>query len=126
GLLMASMILINEIPDYEADRRAGKWNLVARFGRKTGAVLYGVVLASSYGILILSASAGVLSPFVLLGLASLPLAFKSLFILRRHLNDPLALAPANLAMIKAHALTVTAMVAAYLLEVLIAAQAFIC
>ncbi len=126
GLLMASMILINEIPDYEADRRAGKWNLVARFGRKTGAVLYGAGLASSYGILILSASAGVLSPFVLLGLASLPLAFKSLFILRRHLNDPLALAPANLAMIKAHALTVTAMVAAYLMEVLIAAQAFIC
>ena len=38
----------------------------------------------------------------------------------------LALAPANLAMIKAHALTVTAMVAAYLMEVLIAAQAFIC
>ena len=126
GLLMASMILINEIPDYEADRRGGKWNLVARFGRKTGAVLYGAGLASAYGILVLSASAGVLSPFVLLGLASLPFAFKSLFILRRHLNDPLAMAPANLAMIKVHALTVTTMVAAYLLEVLIAGPKIIC
>jgi hypothetical protein len=36
------------------------------------------------------------------------------------------MAPANLAMIKVHALTVAAMVAAYLLEVLIAARKFIC
>ena len=121
GLLMAAMILINEIPDYESDRSAGKWNLVARFGRKTGAVLYGAGLASAYGILVLSASSGILSPFVLLGLISLPFAFRSLAFLRRHLNDPLAMAPANLAMIKVHAFTITAMVAAYLLEVLIAA-----
>ena len=126
GLLMASMILINEIPDYEADRRGGKWNLVARFGRKTGACLYGAGLACAYSILVLSALAGVLSPFVWLGLVSLPLAFRSLAVLRRHLNDPLAMAPANLAMIKVHALTVSAMVAAYLLEVLIAARNFIC
>jgi 1,4-dihydroxy-2-naphthoate octaprenyltransferase len=121
GLLMASMILINEIPDYEADRRGGKWNLVARFGRKTGALLYAAGLACAYGILVFSASTGVLSSFVLLGLVSLPFAVKSLAVLRRHLNDPLAMAPANLAMIKVHALTITAMVAAYLLEVLIAA-----
>ncbi len=126
GLLMASMIVINEIPDYDADRRGGKWNLVARFGRKTGALLYGAGLASAYGILVFSAVAGVLSPFVLLGLVSLPFAFRSLSVLRRHLNDPLAMAPANLAMIKVHALTVAAMVIAYLLEVLIAARNFIC
>lgn len=126
GLLMASMILINEIPDYEADRRGGKWNLVARFGRKTGALLYGACLACACGILVLSSVAGVLSPFALLGLVSLPFAAKSLAVLRRHLNDPLAMAPANLAMIKVHALTVAAMVAAYLLEVLIAARKFIC
>lgn len=121
GLLMASMILINEIPDYEADRRGGKWNLVARFGRKTGAVLYATGLALAYGILILAALAQMLSPFILLGFISLPFAVRSLFVLRRHLNEPPAMAPANLAMIKVHALTVTAMVAAYLLEVLIAA-----
>ena len=126
GLLMASMILINEIPDYEADRRGGKWNLVARFGRKTGAVLYAAGLACAYGILVLSSVAGVLSPFALLGLVSLPFAFRSLCVLRRHLNDPLAMAPANLAMIKVHALTVAAMVVADLLEVLIAAQKIIC
>ncbi|NTV54775.1 MAG: prenyltransferase, partial [Syntrophaceae bacterium] len=40
GFLMWSMIVINEIPDYEEDRQSGKMNLVARFGRKTGVVLY--------------------------------------------------------------------------------------
>ncbi|HBJ75998.1 MAG TPA: hypothetical protein DDY86_11075 [Syntrophaceae bacterium] len=126
GLLMWSMIIINEIPDYEADRRGGKWNLVARFGRKTGALLYTIGLALAYGILILAAPARVLSPLTLLGFISLPFAVRSLAVMRRHLNDPPAMAPANLAMIKVHALTVAAMIFAYLVEVFIAAGLFIC
>lgn len=116
GFMMWSMIIINEIPDYEADRRGGKWNLVARFGRQGGAVLYGIGLAVAYGILIIAAVAKILSPFILLGLISLPFAFKSFAVMRRHLNDPLAMAPANLAMIKVHSLTGIAMIIAYLIE----------
>lgn len=117
GLMMWSMIIINEIPDYEADTQAGKWNLVARFGRKTGAVLYGLGLAAAYGVLIVAAGFRTLSPFILLGLVSLPFALKSFVVMRRHLYDPLAMAPANLAMIKVHNLTVVAMIAAYIIEV---------
>lgn len=116
GFMMWSMIIINEIPDYEADRRGGKWNLVARFGRQGGAVLYGIGLAIAYGILIIAALAKILSPFILLGLISLPFALKSFTVMRRHLNDPLAMAPANLAMIKVHSLTGIAMIIAYLIE----------
>ncbi len=116
GLMMWSMILINEIPDYEADTQGGKWNLVARFGRKTGAWLYGVGLAVAYGILIVSSVTGILSPFILLGLLSLPFAAKTFFIMRRHLYDPLKMAPANLAMIKVHSLTGLAMIAAFVIE----------
>lgn len=116
GLMMWSMIIINEIPDYEADRRGGKWNLVARFGRPTGVFLYGIGLAAAYGILIVAALARTLSPFILLGLISLPFAVKSFAVMRRHLNDPLAMAPANLAMIKVHSLTGMAMIIAYLIE----------
>ncbi len=117
GLMMWSMILINEIPDYEADTAGGKWNLVARFGRKTGAVLYGIGLAMAYAVLIAAALAQALSPFILLGLISLPFAVKSFVVMRRHLHDPLAMAPANLAMIKVHSLTGVAMIVAYLIEV---------
>ena len=118
GFLMWSMIIINEIPDYEADRLGGKWNLVARFGRKTGVFLYGAGLTAAYGILIAAAWAKTLSPFVLLGLASLPFAVKSFVVMKRHLNDPLAMTPANLAMIKVHNVTVGAVIVAYLIEAL--------
>ena len=117
GFMMWSMIIINEIPDYETDRRGGKWNLVARFGRRTGALLYGIGLTIAYGILIIAAVAQALSPFILMGLISLPFALKSFAVMGRHLNDPLAMAPANLAMIKVHSLTALAMIAAYLIEV---------
>ncbi len=117
GFMMWSMIIINEIPDYETDRRGGKWNLVARFGKKTGAVLYGVGLTIAYGVLIITALSQALSPFILLGLISLPFAVKSFAVMSRYLNDPLAMAPANLAMIKVHSLTGAAMIVAYLIEV---------
>lgn len=117
GLMMWSMIIINEIPDYEADTQGGKWNLVARFGRETGVVLYGMGLAAAYGVLMVAAGLRVLSPFILLGLVSFPFALKSLVVMRRHLKNPLAMAPANLAMIKVHNLTVSAMIVAYVIEV---------
>lgn len=34
GLLITAVIWINEFPDYYADRKAGKRNLVVRIGRK--------------------------------------------------------------------------------------------
>jgi 1,4-dihydroxy-2-naphthoate octaprenyltransferase len=116
GWMMWSMIIINEIPDYETDRRGGKWNLVARFGRKTGSVLYAAGLVISYVVLAVAGMTKILSPYVLLGLLSMPIAVKSFTVMRHHLNDPLAMAPANLAMIKIHGLTCLAMVVAYLLE----------
>lgn len=116
GLMMWSMIIINEIPDYETDRRGGKWNLVARFGRETGAALYAAGLFIAYGVLAVSGFLKILSPFVLLGLISLPLAVQSFVIMKRYLNDPLAMAPANLAMIRIHSITCVAMIAAYFIE----------
>jgi len=74
-------------------------------------------LAAAYGVLMVAAGLRVLSPFILLGLVSFPFALKSLVVMRRHLKNPLAMAPANLAMIKVHNLTVSAMIVAYVIEV---------
>lgn len=117
GFMMWSMIIINEIPDYETDRQGGKWNLVARYGRKAGAVLYCTGIATAYGILMIGSWVQALSPFAVAGLISLPFAIKSFKVMKRHLNDPVAMAPANLAMIKVHSLTATAMIIAYCIEV---------
>ena len=116
GFMMWSMVIINEIPDYEADRRGGKLNLVARFGRQAGVALYAAGLAAAYLILVIATLGGFLSPFGLLALASLPFAAKTFVVMRRHLDDPVAMAPANLAMIKVHSVTGAGLIIACLIE----------
>lgn len=113
GFMMWSMIVINEIPDYECDRRAGKMNLVARFGREKGIVLYEAGLLCAYAILIMSAALGIAPAAVLLGLVSVPLAVKSSRILRYNYGNPQKMIPANLAMIKVHLYTGLGMIAGY-------------
>jgi 1,4-dihydroxy-2-naphthoate octaprenyltransferase len=117
GFMMWSMIVINEIPDYEEDRRAGKLNLVARFGRKAGIALYGAGLVAAYGVMVASVVAGVCPFTVLLGLLTLPIAYGSWSILRAHYRDKMLLAPANLAMIKVHSITSMLLIFAYMLAV---------
>lgn len=117
GFMMWSMVIINEIPDYEADRLGGKMNLVARFGRQAGVALYAAGLAAAYLILVFSALGGFLSPFAPLALASLPFAAKTFIVMHRHLDDPIAMAPANFAMIKVHLVAGTGLIIAYLIEI---------
>jgi len=114
GFLMWSMIVINEIPDYEEDRVAGKLNLVARLGRKSGIILYAAGLICAYAIVLLSASFSITPVNVLLGLVTAPVAFNSFRILNEHYMDKIKMAPANLAAIKVHALTLICLIVAYL------------
>lgn len=114
GFLMWSMIVINEIPDYEEDREAGKLNLVARLGRKPGVILYVVGLFCAYGIILLSASFRITPFSVLLGLLTIPIAYHSFRILNENYLDKIKMAPANLATIKVHALTLIGLIIGYL------------
>jgi 1,4-dihydroxy-2-naphthoate octaprenyltransferase len=114
GFMMWSMIIINEIPDYEADRKGGKNNLVVIFGRQTAVALYCGGLILAYLTPVVGICFKLLSPYTLSAWISLPLAWSSLKILNRHLDDPIRMAPANLAMIKVHALTGMALIGAYL------------
>lgn len=117
GFLMWSMLIINEIPDYEEDRRGGKLNLVARFGRRTGVVLYAAGLLAAYGILLTAVLTRVAPPLALLGFLSLPLAFRSVRVLAENYLDRLKMTPANLMMIKVYVLTGFFLVTGYILDV---------
>jgi 1,4-dihydroxy-2-naphthoate polyprenyltransferase len=114
GFLMWSMIVINEIPDYEEDRQAGKMNLIARFGRKPGIALYIAGLVCAYATILLSALFGITSFNVLLGLVTLPVAYHSFRMLNENYMNRIKMAPANLATIKVHALTLIGMIIGYL------------
>jgi 1,4-dihydroxy-2-naphthoate octaprenyltransferase len=108
------MIIINEIPDYEEDRQAGKLNLVARFGRKPGVVLYVAGLICAYGTVFLSVTFNVTPFSILLGLLTVPIAYNSYRTLNSNYMDKMKIAPANLATIKVHALTLTFLIIGYL------------
>jgi 1,4-dihydroxy-2-naphthoate octaprenyltransferase len=62
GLWAAAIITINEIPDYVADRTAGKRTLVVRFGPQFGLTLWASLLYLSVALLIGGIFVGVLPP----------------------------------------------------------------
>jgi len=113
GIMLFSMIVINEIPDFEEDRAAGKLTLVARYGRRTGAKLYIASWFCTYGVITLSVALRILPVFTLAALVSLPLVYRSVKTLRVQYNNPVLLAPANLDMIIAHSLTGFALIAGF-------------
>jgi 1,4-dihydroxy-2-naphthoate polyprenyltransferase len=113
GIMLFSMIAINEIPDVEDDRAAGKLTLVARYGKKAGSRLYIASWLCTYGVIIGSVALRLLPFFVLAALVSVPLVYRSIKILQVRYYNPLLLAPANLDMIKAHSITSFGLIAGY-------------
>jgi 1,4-dihydroxy-2-naphthoate octaprenyltransferase len=93
GLLVMSLAVVNNIPDFHQDRLVGKRNLVVRWDRRAGVVIYG---ALALGALALTASL----PFGwVVALAALPLTARGI---RRGLtthDTPVAFIPAVRAMV---------------------------
>jgi 1,4-dihydroxy-2-naphthoate octaprenyltransferase len=116
GIKLFSMITINEIPDYLEDRKAGKLNLVARFGSEAGITLFVLSLLSAYGAILAGILLGKIPVIGLISLLPLPIAFKTISILRAHYQDPIRMAPANLGMICTHNVTAILMIIAYTIE----------
>ncbi len=113
GIMLFSMIVINEIPDIEEDRAAGKLTLVARYGKKAGIKLYVSSWLVTYGAIVVSVALRILPVFALAALLSVPFVLRSVRTLRVNYSNPLLLAPANLDMIKAHSITSFGLIAAY-------------
>ena len=116
GIMLFSMIAINEIPDVKEDRAAGKLTLVARYGKKAGAKLYVASWVCTYAVIVGSVAFGILPIYTLLALLALPLVYRSIRILRQNIDDPRRMAPANLDMIKAHSITAFGLIAGYAIQ----------
>jgi 1,4-dihydroxy-2-naphthoate octaprenyltransferase len=119
GIMLFSMILINEIPDYGEDRSAGKLTLIARYGKRRGAKLYITSWACTYSAITAGILIQVLPLVTLIAFASLPIAVKSIRTLLANYKDPLKLAPANFEMIVAYSITSLGLIAAYSIQGLI-------
>jgi len=116
GIMLFSMITINEIPDYFEDRKGGKLNLVARFGREAGVWLFIISLFSAYGAIVAGAILGRIPVLGLISLLTLPIAYKTISILRAYYREPIKMAPANLGMICTHNFTAILLILAYFIE----------
>ena len=113
GIMLFSMITINEIPDYFEDQKGGKRNLVVRLGRERGIWLFCVSVLSAYGVILAGVLLGRIPVLGLLSLLTLPIAYKTISVLRAHYRDPAKMAPANLGMICIHNLTAILLIFAY-------------
>jgi 1,4-dihydroxy-2-naphthoate octaprenyltransferase len=113
GIMLFSMITINEIPDYQADRQGGKMNLVARFGKETGVGLVIVSLLSAYAAILAGVALGRIPAVGLISFLTFPIAWKTMTILRTHYQNPSRMAPANLGMICTHNFTAILLILAY-------------
>lgn len=72
--LVSDLLLINQFPDVEADRKVGRHHLPIWIGRVRSAWIYVGFLLASFAAIGLGAAAGLLPPWSLLGLLPLPLA----------------------------------------------------
>ncbi len=105
GLLMWTMILINEIPDYEEDYSAGKKNFVYRLGPAKTKNLYIASLAIIFIYLTQLIIAGILPVWCALAYLGLPLAIVSALKAHRYYKDPIKLATSNKYMVMLYSLT---------------------
>ncbi len=105
ALLIAAVLYINEIPDRPWDARAGKKTLVTRLSIKTALDGYQTLIAATYAAILLGALLRVLPLATLIALATLPLAWSAIKVLRKNYRFPYRLIPANAYTIFVHLLT---------------------
>jgi 1,4-dihydroxy-2-naphthoate octaprenyltransferase len=115
GILITLVLYINEFPDYKADKAVGKNHWVARLGRRRGSIGYVVLMALNYAIIITLAL--VFSKlWLLLGLLTIPIAFKAAKNALVNYDNVPALFPSCAGTILTHLLTGVLMTAGYVLQ----------
>jgi 1,4-dihydroxy-2-naphthoate octaprenyltransferase len=76
GLFIANVLIVNEIPDYEEDLRGGKRNLIVILGPELGVKLFGFIFLLGY-ISFVVLALYFKNPVWLIGLAGIPVAWKT-------------------------------------------------
>lgn len=116
AILIAAVLYINEFPDYNADKQAGKRHLVVRLGRKYASVGHAVLLGSVYVSILIFVAFGWISPLTLVVLLTMPLAITSVRFSRDFHSDSFKIIPANASTIQIHLFTGVLLTLAYLMS----------
>jgi 1,4-dihydroxy-2-naphthoate octaprenyltransferase len=75
GLLIVSILVVNNVRDYESDKDANKQTLAVKFGLKWAQQEFVMVIILAYAIVVLLSTSDLASPWVLLTWLSVPMVF---------------------------------------------------
>ncbi len=92
--LVNNLLLLNQFPDLEADKNAGRCHLPIWIGRKKSAWVYAGFLTMAYLLIIVNYRLAFLPIYSLLGLLSLGLTIPAVSITLKHFDDMEKLKPA--------------------------------
>ncbi len=84
GILVHNLLLLNEFPDTEADKRAGRKTLPITMGKEKASIVYSVLTVAVYLWIIGGVVAGMMPPFSLLALLTFPFAIRAIQGARKH------------------------------------------
>jgi 1,4-dihydroxy-2-naphthoate octaprenyltransferase len=94
GILTSLLLLINQFPDAEADKKGGRRHLVIRFGWKGASYVYTAGIFATFAIIVLMPLLGISSWWIYLALLPGPLGIKAAVTAMRHGNDFSKMVPA--------------------------------
>ena len=77
GILGSTLLFINEFPDVEPDREAGRRNVVMALGLERSSKVYALLVASPYIWVVLCIVAGYMPPTMLVTFLSIPIGLKA-------------------------------------------------
>jgi len=115
GLLVAIILYVNEVPDYETDRRAGKRHLVVLLGKARAVRYLPVLFALVYASVVAGAALRIMPPWTLIALVTLPVSYNIVQVAARSYNDTPRYIPAQARTIAVHSITGILLTAGYLI-----------
>jgi len=94
GILIATLLFLNEFPDLEVDREAGRRNAVIRLGRERSSKVYVLLITSVYAWIVACIIIRLMPVTMLAAFATIPLAVKAARGVLRDYRDVEKLIPA--------------------------------
>jgi 1,4-dihydroxy-2-naphthoate octaprenyltransferase len=94
SILVALLLFLNEFPDAEVDKAAGRRHIVILLGKRGSAWLYVAGQAATYASIILAVAIGAAPVALLVSLLSLPIAYKAARITLKNYDRTAELIPA--------------------------------
>lgn len=84
GILSATVLFINSLPDYDADKSKGRRTLAIILGKKTASTIYPLFIIVTYALIAAGIFFGFTKIYSLISFASIPFGIKSIRSLRKN------------------------------------------